>query len=285
MKEHILRSLAQYKYLTVSHFLLLGVSKSPTKIREYLRTLRTQEKFTDKATHIAIPPSPTGKIARRVRHEDLHYLTHKGASFLDEETELALPYIRYPKNPKQTLSNDYLHRISTVSLHISFDRWVEAVGYATRDFLVYYDKRGLYGESKTFKSETRIDFEDGTHYSPDAILSYQKPNGQPLLFCLEVYNGNRTKYALEQLKKLFGIIEQTTKIGDKVGLQKTPRILCVFDNPTLLNNTIDRIKADRFFAVQGIEQMLLFNLDEQVWQNFGGKWVNIYGVTVDLEQL
>lgn len=139
MKEQILRSLAQYKYLTVSHFLSLGISTSAVKLREYLRLLRNEERFTDKATHIAVPDAPKGKIARRVRHEDLHYLTPKGATFLDEYTELALPYIRFPKNPKQTLSNDYLHRISTVSTHISYDKWIECAGYIPKDFLVYYE--------------------------------------------------------------------------------------------------------------------------------------------------
>lgn len=284
MKEQMLRSLAQYKYLTVSHFLSLGISISPVATNKALRSLR-KEKFTDKAIHISVPSSPKGKIARRVRHEDLHYLTPKGAKFLDGETELALSFIRYPKKPKQTLSNDYLHRISTVSIHISYDKWIQENGFVERDFLVYYDKRGLYGEGKSFKSETRIDFDDGSHYSPDVIFSYSKEQGSPLLYCLEVYNGNRTKYVVEQLKKLFWIIEKTTKIGEKVKLKKIPRILCVFDNEPLLKNTIDRVKKDSFFSFQGIEQLLFLNLDKQVWEQFGKDWINIEGESVQLENL
>ncbi len=284
MKEKMLRSLAQYKYLTVSHFLSLGISISPVSANKALRNLR-KEKFTDKAIHISVPSTPKGKIARRVRHEDLHYLTPKGAKLLDEETELALSYIRYPKKTKQTLSNDYLHRISTISIHISYDKWVKENGFMERDFLVYYDKRGLYGEGKSFKSETRIDFDDGSHYSPDVIFSYKKKQESPLLFCLEVYNGNRTKYVIEQLKKLFWVIEKTTKIGQKVNLKKIPRILCVFDNETLLRNTLDRVKTDKFFSFQGIEQLLFLNLDNKVWEQFGNGWTNIEGELIQLQDL
>ncbi len=127
--------------------------------------------------------------------------------------------------------------------------------------------------------------EDGSHYSPDVIFSYERPTGEASLFCLEIYNGNRTKYVVEQLKKLFWIIERTTKIGDKVQLQKSPRVLCVFDNQTLLENTIRRLQEDKYFSFQGIDRFLLFNVDHQVWKDFGSNWQTIEGEVISLEQL
>lgn len=285
MKEAILRNLGKYKYLTASHIVALKVSKSRKKTTDYLRELRGLG-FTNRIAHVAVPNKAlrTG-VAKRVRHEDLHYLTLKGAKFLDSNTELCLPDIRYPKKQRRTLSNDYIHRVSTIFMHISFHRWIDQNDYSNTDFRVYYDNLKNKGQSDSFKSETRIDFRDGRHFSPDVILAYRNADKKPLVFCLEIYNGNRTKYVVEQLKKLLWIIEKTTWIGKKMKVQKTPRILCTCDNQNLMDNVIGRIKEDEAFLVDYIEQLIFFKLDAEVWENFGSNWMNIDGDVINIKDL
>ena len=187
-KEKILRFLAEYKYLTVSQLVgELNISLTPAKCRQYLRDLRRLE-YVTKLTHMATPRGANkDTIVRRVRHEDMHYLTKKGATFLDSLTELSFADIRYARKIKHTLSNDYFHRMSTVSMNISFDYWIEENELHNPKYLVYYDKRGLVEEGEFFKSETRIDLKENRHYTPDVLVRFSKKE-EPFAFVLELYH-------------------------------------------------------------------------------------------------
>ncbi|MEL7120695.1 MAG: hypothetical protein AAFO07_14685 [Bacteroidota bacterium] len=110
----------------------------------------------------------------RLRHEDLHSLTRKGANLLDELGILPTLKIRYPKRTPVSLSNDYLHRVSTISTHISIIQWIEKNGYRLIDILLYYDKRKQ--SNSRFKSETRLILPDANYLTPDLIFAYEKPN-------------------------------------------------------------------------------------------------------------
>ena len=127
MEEKMMRALACYKNLTVSHILALGISISKDKSRSCFRALQ-KEKLLDRYIHYSVKKDPQKKnnLSRR-REEYLWYLTVKGAKFLDSHTELSLPDICFPKRPKQYLKNDYFHRVSTVFIHISFDAWLKQI--------------------------------------------------------------------------------------------------------------------------------------------------------------
>lgn len=182
---------------------------------------------------------------------------------MDAKTELCLPDIRFPKRPKKFLTNDYFHRVSTISMHISFDKRIVDKGFFNSRVLLYY-RQNKESKKERFESDTRLQLKDKRHFTPDMILSYSKTSGQSFVFCLELYNGNKVKYATDQLKKLFWIIDNSRKVEQKVDLNVIPRILCVCDNENLLTRIQERIKADNFFRVKHIEQLIFFNLDNKV---------------------
>ncbi len=100
-----------------------------------------------------------------------------------------------------------------------------------------------------------------------------------------MYNGDRVKYATEQLEKLFWIIEKTKKIEQKVGLDSVPRILVVCDSQKLLEGIINRMKKNKAFWVEHIEELIFFNLDESVWKEFGTAWVNLEDRYIQLNEI
>ena len=53
MMESMLRSLAKYKYLTVSHVLALGISKSKDMSRKYFLALM-KEKLVNRQIHTSV---------------------------------------------------------------------------------------------------------------------------------------------------------------------------------------------------------------------------------------
>lgn len=206
------------------------------------------------------------KKALRVRHSDLHYLTPRGVKFLTANTDIESTAIRYPKKPKEYLSNDYLHRISTISIHISFDRRTQQQHALKSVFRVYYNQ-GKESSRRKFTCETRLELSDGCHYSPDVICGYQLHTTQ-YVFCLEVYNGTRISYACEQLEKLMRIIEKTRLVEQKTGIETVPRILCVCDNRLSIHRIQQRLREQPLFWVEEIEELLFFNIDAAVREDF-----------------
>jgi hypothetical protein len=53
-KEVMLRALAKYKYLTVSHILKMGISKSADKTGQYFRELQKSYSFVDRQIHYGV---------------------------------------------------------------------------------------------------------------------------------------------------------------------------------------------------------------------------------------
>jgi len=73
--EAILRALAFYKYLTVSHILRLGISKSKDKSRKYF-LIMMKEGLVGRQIHIAVSESAKKKgMLTRNRQEYLWHLT------------------------------------------------------------------------------------------------------------------------------------------------------------------------------------------------------------------
>jgi hypothetical protein len=284
MKEAMLKQLARYKYLTTSQLMALDVSKSREKLREYFRELRNKRGFTGRQIYMAVSEkgAKQGKSVR-VRYEDLHHLTKKGAKFLETPTDLQGMDIRYPKKPKPYLTNDYLHRVSTIWIHISFDRWVKAK-QGQNQTLLYY-KQWRTGKSYKFEAETRLCLPQNKTFSPDMICYYQFPNQSSMLYCLEVYNGDKVTYASQQLETLLWIIEKTRLVENRVGVKAIPRMLCVCDNEALLLGIQQRLKANPVFNVEHIEELLFFNIDRVVWEDFGVNWQNINGDCIDLSNV
>lgn len=287
MKEAMLRALSYYKYLTVSHIVVLGISISKGKCRDYFRELRNDMKLTGRQVNYSI--SEKEKLqnkddARRKRREDLHLLTIQGAKFLDSHTELCLPDIRFPKRPKKFLTNDYFHRVSTISIHISFEKRIQKNGLYGKKVMLYY-WQNKESREKRFESDTRIKLKNGRHFTPDMILSYIQSSSQSFVFCLELYNGDKVKYATDQLRKLFWIIDSSRKVEQKVEANTIPRILCVCDNERLLKKIQERIRNDKFFRVKHIEKLLFFNLDNLVHNDFGKGWKNVKDEAFDLANL
>ena len=201
------------------------------------------------------------------RNEFLRHLTKKGVDFLLDNTELEVDEIKYSKRLSKRLKNDYFHRVSTIFTHISFDKRVEESGGTNPKFLVYYDSNKKSSNGK-FEAETRLSLGGERHFTPDVICSYVDDQGSPHVYCLEVYNGNKFGYVTKQLEKLFWILDNTTLIEKRIGVEAVPRILVTFDNESLMKKTKVHIQSTAIFQVEGIEKLIFFSLDSEVWEKF-----------------
>lgn len=100
------------------------------------------------------------------------------------------------------MKNDYFHRVSTIFINISFDKWLQKIGGEESKFLVYYDNRKQ-SVKRNFEAETRLELGVKKHYTPDVICGFKDANSYVKIFCLEVYNGSNVGYVEKQLIHLF----------------------------------------------------------------------------------
>lgn len=121
---------------------------------------------------------------------------------METHTELGLLEIRFPKRPEKRLKNDYFHRVSTIFINISFDKWFQKKGSTDRRFLIYYDNKKQ-SKIRKFEAETRLGLGSKKHYTPDVICGYMDAHFNAHVFCLEVYNGKYVDYVEKQLTLLF----------------------------------------------------------------------------------
>jgi len=70
------------------------------------------------------------------------------------------------------------------------------------------------------------------------------------------------------LEKLFWILDNTTLIEDRIGIDAVPCILVTFDNEALMEKTMSHIKESDIFQVEGIENLIHFAIDSAVWKEF-----------------
>jgi hypothetical protein len=103
-----------------------------------------------------------------------------------------------------------------------------------------------------------------------------KFNDEPIIFCLEVYNNDKSNYIERQLIFLFGLLDSTQKIEQKLGWDTIPRILVTLDNLSTLKEIIRRLQSHPAFHVEGVEELIFFNLDVNAREEFNDNWMNIY---------
>ena len=273
---NILLALAKYKYLTLGQFSVLEIGKDRSFIRKNLAVLR-ERKLTDRMTF--------GLVPSKGKQEDIHYLTEKGAKEILQNFDLEADQVRHPSRSSTFFKNDYLHRVSTVDIMISFNQWADRNGYEIDFFETYFDKVGSQRATDTgVQSKTRLDLPNGQSISPDGMIKYTTP-GNSFLFCLEVYNGKDTKRVTEQVRKLvYATFEGVP--SEKYGHNKANRILIIFQYDSYKQTAIERIKNDPYLMqFEGLAGFLLFNSMELSKEDFGSSWSDLNGKKIDLDLL
>lgn len=200
---------------------------------------------------------------------------------IKSQKEFNYTRIRYPKRSGLTIKNDYFHRVSSIFIHISFDKWIEQIEANEKKYLIYYDNNPYQSKAK-FEAETHLDLGQEQHYTLDIICGFIDTKKQSHSFCIEVFNNNKVAYIKRQLVLLFGILERSQKIEQRINMKAIPRILVTFDNEQTMKRVIDSLQNHPVFQVEEIGKLIFFNLDSRVWKQFENGWVNLYREPVDL---
>jgi hypothetical protein len=179
------------------------------------------------------------------RLENIYYLKQKGVNFLSDEIWYSSHNIKYPQNLNSLFFRDYFHRIYTIEFHITLLKYLVQNNWTIKTFDTYFDKIWNNRKDKNLKAKTKLFFNDGTYFIPDAICLYYKKE-KPHIITFEMYRGKDSKRVIQQLTKHLKSLNEwlpskvfNKKIGSKV--------VCLFESKNSMQSVIKAFNEDSNF--------------------------------------
>ena len=260
-QENILRALANYKFLTYSQMIKLGIGKYSSNLSTEVKSLSDRRVPFVK------------KIPHRVTAQAKFFLTAKGKDLLVNQFGLMEENIQYPKGTITTDTQDEKHRTSIIDFHIELDLSCKANSTVLVFCDRYFDKVGNNRINKNLKSKTSVLYSEKRSIIPDMVFKLETSKQQEL-YLLELENGKDTKKAVDKCTR-HGKALLNGYVNKKYNFQSGYRVLWIFEFESIMNATIDRLRKDVFF--NSLDEYFLFKPIDDVEDSFIDNWVNIRG--------
>lgn len=238
-QQQILEALAQYKFLTVSQMLKLGISTDRSNLQKQIKALTEIKRQYIEGLSFGIVPKK-GKL------ENVYYLKPKGQRLLIEGLQYQDNEIKLPKGRNSFFSRDYFHRKYSIDFEIALQQSAESAGDEVVFFDRYFDKQGNNRRDKNLEAKTKIILKNDRYLVADGIFMLSTPKGERL-HCFELYNGKDTKRIYGQLRQYLEALE----LGSPSTKHNHPKgflILSVFEYESILQSTLQRIQENSGFS-------------------------------------
>lgn len=237
----ILKSLAEYRYLTTNQFLDLGIAKDRGHLGKVLASFLSTRKHGDR---IERKPREIGELdfgvkVGRGKLPRMYFLTKRGADLL-EQLDPSSNEISYPPRVVQ-FAPDYEHRVRTVDFHISLSKWARNNRQDLVWFRNYFDWWPATRQARQHPV-TRIRLLH-KNIIPDAQFKLRSEDGIERLFCFEMANGMDTSRVIQQMREYCRGLDQGA-INEALETTKAVRIIYVFEHDRLLELVQDRSRRD-----------------------------------------
>ena len=266
----ILEVLAIFKFLSTSQLLKLNITKSKPNLVRPIKDLL----FYNLIWKLTFGVDP-----RRWKLENIYYLKIKWVKFLQDELNYDIDNktIKYPIWTNSLFFRDYFHRLATIEFHIQLFIYLVQNSWTIKTFDTYFDKIGSNRIDANLKAKTKLIFNDGSYFIPDAICLYEKDN-KPYIIAFEIYRGKDTKRVLKQFIKHLKALSQglpskvfNKKIGSKV--------VAVFDTIEAMQSVIKRFVSDSKFS--NFDNLFIFNYLDN-WTLDINTFIDCYGNSIKL---
>lgn len=261
----IIKSLATYKFLTISQMMKLGLGSDRAFIQKHIVGLRDR-----KNPFVSTTGAKT--LAGSGRLEAVYFLATLGVEFAQS---LELSDIKFPVNKQISHTQDYLHRKSVIDCEIA----LRSTGIQIEVFDRYFDTIGNNRISSNLTSKTKIEYPGGTLNSDAIFILNVKELETKYLYCLEIHNGKDTKKALEQMAAYVTALSVKAP-SLKYGFERGCRVLWVFEHEGCMKAVQQRAmqdpnlpRAEKLFLckLQSDPQNIFFD-----WETLKGEKVNMF---------
>lgn len=265
-QSEILLALARFKFLTTSQINVL-VPKENAWLRKQILDLYTRSKPMLDRVSFGFHPKK-GKL------ENVYYLTRYGQKLLCEVFDMNEEEIKMPVGTGSLFYKDYFHRKNTIDCQIGLHGAMGNTLFEVEFFDTYFDKVGNNRRDGNLHAKNKIDLTGDGYIIPDGVFVLRMQEFR-FLYLLEMYDGRDTKRVMEQIRKHAEAIGLGTP-SRKYGLQKSHRVLCVFEFESNKNAVLERMQADKALA-ELTNHFLLKTLGSIQPHNFRDRWQNIQG--------
>lgn len=250
-QSKVLLNLAQYKFLTTSQMIRLGVATKRSNLSPHLRRLRD-------GSRPFIARMEFGTHPKQGRLEDFYYLKPKAKKALIEELQMRPEEIKMPIGTSTLFNNDYFHRKYTIDCEIRTYQTAAQNGNEVVFFERYFDHTGSNRKKgSASRAKTKIDIDKDNYLIADGVFMLEMPDGERELYSLEMYNGKDTKRVHKQLRQYVQAlalgspsIRYNHKTADG-SRYKGSRVLAVFEHESCMRAVQERVANDVAFANMG----------------------------------
>lgn len=266
-QEAILLALAQYKFLTISQMLDLGIATHRPNIQKHLERMRNRKRPM-------IASIEFGTVPKKGRLENIHYLKPYGKSILSEDLQIPEQDIKIPIGRNSFFYRDYYHRKNSIDVEIALNKYADTQGDTVLFFDRYFDKVGNNRIDKNLQAKTRIQLKNDRYLIADGIFKINTTKGDKL-YCFEMYNGKdtgRTYRQLYQYLEAFATGSPSIMHNHDKGF----RVLAVFEFESILQAVLNRLKKNSIFdKVRAF--YLLKSLESATQGNIFDDWITADG--------
>lgn len=159
---------------------------------------------------------------------------------------------------------DYYHRTRAIDFHIGLLLYLIRNNGEILHYENYYDYSDSNRNNANLVSNSKLVFEDGSFFIPDAILKI-RVDSKTKIFTFEIYNGLDTKRVLKQLyKHVKSLQEGLPSLAFNSSIWS--RVLLLFDNPSCMKAVMLRMQEDSYF--NEFQKYFLFSSVELIQWDF-----------------
>ena len=264
----ILEALSIFKFLNTSQLIRVGVAQYRANLNKAFKELQL---------HNMIWKLSFWVHPKLWRLQNYYYLKPKWKIFLVENLQYNEKSIKMPIGTSSMFFRDYYHRTNAIDFQIELylhilKSWWEIFLYDT-----YYDHTWSTKKNAPLRAKTKLIFNDGTFFIPDAITKV-KLNNQIKIFTFEIYNWIDTKRVKQQLYKHVKSLQEwlpSIALDEKKG----SKVLLLFDSTSCMNAVIGRVSKDTSFL--NFKNLFLFSDTISMKSNFNS-WCNYEREQVEL---
>jgi len=259
--------LANFKYLTSSQFVKMGLYKKRGYLTNSLKVLIDMKKPL-LAKHDFNPIK--GKL------ESFYYLTKYGKNFLMDELDYREFQIKVPRGLSPIYLKDYHHRKLTIDFHIYLRMWLKSNNSNVGFFNYYFDKSGnnrSNDKSKYVTALNKIILDKNTSFIPDVNTMFSVDNKE-YLYVFEQHNGKDTKRLFEQLYVHIVAIANES-VSKKYNIKKAHRVVVVCEHESVKNSVIQRLQKES--GIEHYYNFFIFKTNAELEEDFYHNWTLISG--------
>jgi len=266
--------LAQYKYLTSSQFVKMGLYKKRGYLTNSLKVLIDMKKPL-MAKHDFNPIN--GKL------ESFYYLTKYGVKFIIDELDYPESKIKAPHGLAHLSSKDYHLRKLTIDFYIFLNKWLESKSGNMSFFNYYFDKSGNNRSNDNNGHVTTLNkviLNNSNSFIPDVNTMFSI-NDKTYLYLFEQHNGKDSKRLFEQLYVHIIAIGKGA-VAKKYNIKKSHKVIVVCEYESVKNSVIHMLQKEA--GIEHYYNFFIFKTNDELKEDFYTNWTLISGEQVNFLQ-